>query len=49
MRAAAVGAEAATLTFMAGGGEGEFAEARPLLEAMGKDGGTRSRSRRRNA
>ncbi|GHI97079.1 3-hydroxyisobutyrate dehydrogenase [Streptomyces olivaceus] len=31
-----VGAEAATLTFMAGGGEGEFAEARPLLEAMGK-------------
>ncbi|MEU6706145.1 3-hydroxyisobutyrate dehydrogenase [Streptomyces wuyuanensis] len=31
-----VGAEAATLTFMAGGGEGEFAEARPLLETMGK-------------
>ncbi|MFI5856234.1 3-hydroxyisobutyrate dehydrogenase [Streptomyces parvulus] len=31
-----VGAEAATLTFMAGGGEDEFAEARPLLEAMGK-------------
>jgi len=31
-----VGAEAATLTFMAGGGEAEFAEARPLLEAMGK-------------
>ncbi|WP_432251736.1 3-hydroxyisobutyrate dehydrogenase [Streptomyces sp. HNM1019] len=31
-----VGAEAATLTFMAGGGEEEFAEARPLLEAMGK-------------
>ncbi|MFJ7903736.1 3-hydroxyisobutyrate dehydrogenase [Streptomyces sp. NPDC096198] len=31
-----VGAEAATLTFMAGGGEGEFAEARPLLEVMGK-------------
>ncbi|RMB81070.1 3-hydroxyisobutyrate dehydrogenase [Streptomyces shenzhenensis] len=30
-----VGAEAATLTFMAGGGEREFAEARPLLEAMG--------------
>ncbi|MFE0100429.1 3-hydroxyisobutyrate dehydrogenase [Streptomyces sp. NPDC059009] len=31
-----VGAEAATLTFMAGGGEEEFAQARPLLEAMGK-------------
>ncbi|GAA2439442.1 3-hydroxyisobutyrate dehydrogenase [Streptomyces pulveraceus] len=31
-----VGAEAATLTFMAGGGEVEFTEARPLLEAMGK-------------
>ncbi|WP_307853730.1 3-hydroxyisobutyrate dehydrogenase [Streptomyces tagetis] len=31
-----VGAEAATLTFMAGGGAAEFAEARPLLEAMGK-------------
>ncbi|MEU9347661.1 3-hydroxyisobutyrate dehydrogenase [Streptomyces sp. NPDC048278] len=31
-----VGAEAATLTFMAGGGEAEFAEGRPLLEAMGK-------------
>ncbi|MFJ5265267.1 3-hydroxyisobutyrate dehydrogenase [Streptomyces sp. NPDC088387] len=31
-----VGAEAATLTFMAGGGEDEFAEARPLLDAMGK-------------
>ncbi|MFE9122304.1 3-hydroxyisobutyrate dehydrogenase [Streptomyces sp. NPDC007172] len=31
-----VGAEAATLTFMAGGGEAEFAEALPLLEAMGK-------------
>jgi 3-hydroxyisobutyrate dehydrogenase len=31
-----VGAEAATLTFMAGGGEREFAEARPLLETMGK-------------
>ncbi|WP_435281165.1 3-hydroxyisobutyrate dehydrogenase [Streptomyces koelreuteriae] len=31
-----VGAEAATLTFMAGGGETEFAEALPLLEAMGK-------------
>ncbi|MEV7196254.1 3-hydroxyisobutyrate dehydrogenase [Streptomyces sp. NPDC093510] len=31
-----VGAEAATLTFMAGGGEAEFAEARPLLDAMGK-------------
>ncbi|AJE43999.1 3-hydroxyisobutyrate dehydrogenase [Streptomyces nodosus] len=30
-----VGAEAATLTFMAGGGEPEFTEARPLLEAMG--------------
>jgi 3-hydroxyisobutyrate dehydrogenase len=31
-----VGAEAATLTFMAGGGDTEFAEARPLLEALGK-------------
>ncbi|MFF1486745.1 3-hydroxyisobutyrate dehydrogenase [Streptomyces sp. NPDC058319] len=31
-----VGAEAATLTFMAGGGEAEFTEARPLLEAMGR-------------
>ncbi|MFD3942136.1 3-hydroxyisobutyrate dehydrogenase [Streptomyces sp. NPDC058579] len=31
-----VGAEAATLTFMAGGGEEEFTEARPLLDAMGK-------------
>ena len=31
-----VGAEAATLTFMAGGGEAEFAEALPLLEVMGK-------------
>lgn len=31
-----VGAEAATLTFMAGGADAEFAEARPLLEAMGK-------------
>jgi 3-hydroxyisobutyrate dehydrogenase len=31
-----VGAQAATLTFMAGGGKAEFAEARPLLEAMGK-------------
>ncbi|MFI0741180.1 3-hydroxyisobutyrate dehydrogenase [Streptomyces sp. NPDC021100] len=31
-----VGAEAATLTFMAGGDEGGFAEARPLLEAMGR-------------
>ncbi|MFJ7071191.1 3-hydroxyisobutyrate dehydrogenase [Streptomyces sp. NPDC098781] len=31
-----VGAEAATLTFMAGGGEAEFAEAEPLLAAMGK-------------
>ncbi|WP_333761293.1 3-hydroxyisobutyrate dehydrogenase [Streptomyces sp. IBSBF 2390] len=31
-----VGAEAATLTFMAGGEEHEFAEARPLLQAMGK-------------
>ncbi|MEU4930531.1 3-hydroxyisobutyrate dehydrogenase [Streptomyces yokosukanensis] len=30
-----VGAEAGTLTFMSGGGEAEFAEARPLLEAMG--------------
>ncbi|UED87940.1 3-hydroxyisobutyrate dehydrogenase [Streptomyces profundus] len=31
-----VGAEAGTLTFMVGGGEGEFDEARPLLEAMGR-------------
>ncbi|MFJ4790321.1 3-hydroxyisobutyrate dehydrogenase [Streptomyces sp. NPDC088794] len=31
-----VGAEAATLTFMAGGEESEFAEAEPLLAAMGK-------------
>ncbi|MEU3429849.1 3-hydroxyisobutyrate dehydrogenase [Streptomyces gardneri] len=31
-----MGAEAATLTFMAGGGEAEFAEAEPLLAAMGK-------------
>ncbi|MEU9859897.1 3-hydroxyisobutyrate dehydrogenase [Streptomyces sp. NPDC047971] len=31
-----VGAEAATLTFMAGGGEAEFTEAQPLLAAMGK-------------
>ncbi|MFJ9965157.1 3-hydroxyisobutyrate dehydrogenase [Streptomyces avermitilis] len=31
-----VGAEAATLTFMAGGGDAEYADARPLLEAMGK-------------
>lgn len=31
-----VGAEAGTLTFMAGGGESEFAEAEPLLEVMGK-------------
>ncbi|MEU9976535.1 3-hydroxyisobutyrate dehydrogenase [Streptomyces sp. NPDC051014] len=31
-----VGAEAATLTFMAGGGDTEFAEARPLLEVIGK-------------
>ncbi|MEU8500688.1 3-hydroxyisobutyrate dehydrogenase [Streptomyces lavendulae] len=31
-----VGAEAATLTFMAGGGPGEFAAAGPLLGAMGK-------------
>ncbi|MEU3709908.1 3-hydroxyisobutyrate dehydrogenase [Streptomyces catenulae] len=31
-----VGAEAATLTFMAGGGAAEFAEAEPLLAAMGK-------------
>ncbi|MFE5536947.1 3-hydroxyisobutyrate dehydrogenase [Streptomyces sp. NPDC056519] len=31
-----VGAEAATLTFMAGGGEAEFAAAEPLLGAMGK-------------
>ncbi|MEV0280234.1 3-hydroxyisobutyrate dehydrogenase [Streptomyces sp. NPDC050610] len=31
-----VGAEAGTLTFMAGGGEAEFAEAEPLLAVMGK-------------
>lgn len=31
-----VGAEAATLTFMAGGGEDEFAEAEPVLAAMGR-------------
>ncbi|MFJ4777873.1 3-hydroxyisobutyrate dehydrogenase [Streptomyces sp. NPDC088762] len=31
-----VGAEAATLTFMAGGGAAEFAAAEPLLGAMGK-------------
>ncbi|MFJ3597120.1 MULTISPECIES: 3-hydroxyisobutyrate dehydrogenase [unclassified Streptomyces] len=31
-----VGAEAATLTFMAGGGEAEFTEAEPVLAAMGK-------------
>ncbi|MDT0433884.1 MULTISPECIES: 3-hydroxyisobutyrate dehydrogenase [Streptomyces] len=31
-----VGAEAGTLTFMAGGGEAEFAEALPLLDAMGR-------------
>lgn len=31
-----VGAEAGTLTFMAGGGEAEFAEADPLLAIMGK-------------
>ncbi|NED74175.1 3-hydroxyisobutyrate dehydrogenase [Streptomyces sp. SID9944] len=31
-----VGAEAGTLTFMAGGGEAKFAEARPLLAAMGE-------------
>ncbi|NED13034.1 3-hydroxyisobutyrate dehydrogenase [Streptomyces sp. SID9124] len=30
------GAEAGTLTFMAGGGEAEFAEALPLLEVMGR-------------
>jgi 3-hydroxyisobutyrate dehydrogenase len=30
------GAEAATLTFMAGGSEESFAKARPILEAMGK-------------
>ncbi|MFJ1646453.1 3-hydroxyisobutyrate dehydrogenase [Streptomyces sp. NPDC088258] len=30
-----VGAEAGTLTFMAGGGEAEFAEAEPLLAVMG--------------
>ncbi|MFB7916794.1 3-hydroxyisobutyrate dehydrogenase [Streptomyces sp. NPDC056061] len=31
-----MGAEGATLTFMAGGGEAEFDEALPLLETMGK-------------
>lgn len=31
-----VGAEVGTLTFMAGGGPGEFAEAEPLLAAMGR-------------
>ncbi|MFF0742755.1 3-hydroxyisobutyrate dehydrogenase [Streptomyces sp. NPDC004111] len=31
-----VGAEAGTLTFMAGGGEAEFAEAEPVLAALGK-------------
>ncbi|MEU9320206.1 3-hydroxyisobutyrate dehydrogenase [Streptomyces sp. NPDC048295] len=31
-----VGAEAATLTFMAGGGAPEFTDAEPLLRAMGK-------------
>ncbi|MER5908597.1 3-hydroxyisobutyrate dehydrogenase [Streptomyces mirabilis] len=31
-----VGAEAASLTFMAGGGEGEYAEAETLLAAMGR-------------
>ncbi|RAJ71254.1 3-hydroxyisobutyrate dehydrogenase [Streptomyces sp. Amel2xB2] len=31
-----VGAEAGTLTFMAGGGTAEFARAEPLLRAMGK-------------
>ncbi|WP_279617101.1 3-hydroxyisobutyrate dehydrogenase [Streptomyces silaceus] len=31
-----VGAEAGTLTFMAGGGAAEFAEAEPLLAVMGK-------------
>ncbi|MGW4503702.1 3-hydroxyisobutyrate dehydrogenase [Streptomyces sp. NPDC004436] len=31
-----VGAEAATLTFMVGGGEAEFAAAGPLLDAMGR-------------
>ena len=31
------GAEAATLTFMVGGEAGDFAAARPLLEAMGKN------------
>ncbi|MEU6483558.1 3-hydroxyisobutyrate dehydrogenase [Streptomyces sp. NPDC046887] len=31
-----MGAEAGTLTFMAGGGEAEFAEAEPVLAAMGK-------------
>ncbi|AJC60646.1 MULTISPECIES: 3-hydroxyisobutyrate dehydrogenase [Streptomyces] len=31
-----VGAEAGTLTFMAGGGPDEFAEAEPLLAAMGR-------------
>ncbi|MFZ3468218.1 3-hydroxyisobutyrate dehydrogenase [Streptomyces sp. 4.24] len=31
-----VGAEAGTLTFMAGGGAAEFADAAPLLDAMGR-------------
>ncbi|WNI21367.1 3-hydroxyisobutyrate dehydrogenase [Streptomyces sp. ITFR-16] len=31
-----VGAEAGTLTFMAGGGEAEFAQAEPLLAVMGR-------------
>ncbi len=31
-----VGAEAATLAFMVGGSEEDFAEAKPILEAMGK-------------
>ncbi|WP_308282383.1 3-hydroxyisobutyrate dehydrogenase [Streptomyces lichenis] len=31
-----MGAEAGTLTFMAGGGEAEFAEAEPVLAAMGR-------------
>ena len=30
-----VGAEAGTLTFMAGGSAGDFAEAKPILQAMG--------------
>ncbi len=30
------GADAATLTFMAGGSEAAFARAKPVLEAMGR-------------